>query len=93
MIVWTPILLGVLYASVLFFCICTCLAQLSMFHMERHSRNTFIIVIIIIVMKVRVFRGWYPSPNDCGGFYSSTRQKLQRSEIKLYDAHSMQARV
>ena len=30
-----------------FFCIYTYSAQLSMFHMERHSRNTFIIIIII----------------------------------------------
>ena len=30
------------------FCICTCSAQLSMFHMERHSRNTLIIIIDII---------------------------------------------
>ena len=41
-------LLGVLYACVLYFSICTCSAQLSMFHMERRSRNTLIIIIIII---------------------------------------------
>ena len=29
------------------FSICTCSAQLSMFHMEKHSRNTLIITIII----------------------------------------------
>ena len=46
MIIWTPTLLSVLYACVLYFCICTCSAQLSMFHMERHSRNTLIIIII-----------------------------------------------
>ena len=46
MIVWTPAVLGVLYACVLYFCICTCSAQLSMFHMERHSRNTLMIIII-----------------------------------------------
>ena len=46
MIVWTPAALGVLYACVLCFCICTCSAQLSMFHMERHSRNMLIIIII-----------------------------------------------
>ena len=28
---------------VLYFCICTCSAQLSMFHMERCARNTLII--------------------------------------------------
>ena len=37
MIVWTPAVLSVLYACVLYFCICTCSAQLSMFHMERLS--------------------------------------------------------
>ena len=52
MIVWTPAVLGVLYACVLYFCICTCSAQLSMFHMERHSRNTLIIIIIIIMTQV-----------------------------------------
>ena len=48
MIVWTPAVVSVLYACVLYFCICTCTAQLSMFHMERRSRNTLIIVNIII---------------------------------------------
>ena len=42
----------VLYACVLYFCICTCSAQLSMFHMERHSRNTLIIIIIIIIIII-----------------------------------------
>ena len=45
---WTPTVLSVLYACVSYFCICTCSAQLSMFHMKRHSRNTLIIIIIII---------------------------------------------
>ena len=34
----------------LYFCICTCSAQLSMFHMERRSRNMLIIIIIIIII-------------------------------------------
>ena len=38
-----------LYACVLYFCICPCSAQLTMFHMERRSRNTLITVIIIII--------------------------------------------
>ena len=37
--------MSILYACVFYFCICS--AQLSMFHMEKHSRNTLIIVIII----------------------------------------------
>ena len=45
MIVWTPVL-SVLYACVSQFCICPCSAQLSMFHMERCSKNTLIIIII-----------------------------------------------
>ena len=47
MIVWTPAVLDVLYACILYFCICTCSGQLSMFQMERHSGNTLIIIIII----------------------------------------------
>ena len=44
-IVWTPAALGVLYACVVHFCICTWSAQLSMFHMERHCRNMLIAII------------------------------------------------
>ena len=36
----------------MYFCICTCSAQLSMFHMERRSRNTFIIITAIIVIII-----------------------------------------
>ena len=52
MIVWTPAALGVLYACVLYFCICTCSAQVSLFHMERRSRNTLIIIIIWVTFGV-----------------------------------------
>ena len=45
MMVWTHAVLGVLYVGVLYFCICTCSAQLSLFHMERRSRNTIIIIL------------------------------------------------
>ena len=48
MIIWTPPVLSVLYACVLYFCICTCSAQLSVFHMEKRSRNTLIIIIMQI---------------------------------------------
>ena len=47
MTIWTPAVLSVLYACVLYFCIYTCSAQLSMFHKGRRSRNTLIIIIII----------------------------------------------
>ena len=48
MIVWTSAVLGVLYPCVLYFCVCTCSAQLSMF--QTRSRNTLIINIIVIDM-------------------------------------------
>ena len=38
MIVWTPAVLSVLHACVLYFCICPCSAQLSMFHTERRCK-------------------------------------------------------
>ena len=44
MIIWTPVL-SVLYACVSYFCSCACSAQLSMFHMERRSRNSLIIIV------------------------------------------------
>ena len=52
MTVWTPAVLSVLYAYVLYFCICPCSVQLSMFHMERRYRNTLIIIIIIIIIRI-----------------------------------------
>ena len=51
MIIWTPTVLSVLYAGVLYFCIWTCSAQLSMFHMKRCSRTTLITIIIIIIIR------------------------------------------
>ena len=44
MIVWTHAVLGVLYACVLYFCICSCSVQLSLFHMERRCRKTLMII-------------------------------------------------
>ena len=38
---------GCLYAYVLYFCCCPWSAQVSMFHTERHSRNTILINTII----------------------------------------------
>ena len=52
MIVWTHAVLGVFYACVLHFCICTCSVQLSMFHMGRRPRNALIIVMIIISSNI-----------------------------------------
>ena len=52
MIVSKPAVLGVLYASVLYFCIGTCSAQLSMLHLDRRSRCTLIIIIIIISSSI-----------------------------------------
>ena len=53
-IVWTPVVLSVLYACVLYFSICTCSAQLIIFHMKRRSRNTLIFIIIIIIKCVSI---------------------------------------
>ena len=68
MIVGTHAVLGVSFAYVLYFSICTCSAQLSMFHMERHSRNTLIMILIIILMKrlryLDVVGGLHHRPSD-----------------------------
>ena len=48
MIIWTPTVLSVLYACILYFCICTCSAQLSMFHMERRSRNMLLLLLLLM---------------------------------------------
>ena len=50
MTVLTNAVLGVVDACVLYFCICTCSVQLSMFHMEGRSRNALIIIIIVVVI-------------------------------------------
>ena len=55
MIIWTPTVLSVLYTCVLYFCICTCSVQLSMFHIERSSRNMLITIIIIIIIQRNQF--------------------------------------
>ena len=44
MIFWTHVLFWLSYACLSYFGIWICLAQLSMFHMERHSRNKIIII-------------------------------------------------
>ena len=54
MIILTPAVLSVLHACVLYFCICTCSAQPSVFHMERRSRNTLIIIININYLAIEV---------------------------------------
>ena len=48
-ILWTPAVLSVLNACLLYVCICTCSVQMSMFHMEKRSRNTLITIITIII--------------------------------------------
>ena len=50
LIVLTAAVLGDLYACVLYFCICTCSAQLSMFYMEMLSRNITIIIVIVSII-------------------------------------------
>ena len=48
---WAQAVLGVMYACALYFCMCTCSAQLSMFHRERLFRHTLIIITIIIEVR------------------------------------------
>ena len=48
-----------------YFFICTCSAQLSMFHMERRSRNTLIVIIIINVVRPRA-RGYIKDIEHAG---------------------------
>ena len=56
MIAWPHAVLGVLYACVLYFCICTCSVQLNMSHMERRSGITIIIIIVVVVVLVQIIR-------------------------------------
>ena len=49
-IILTPAVLSVLYACFSYFCICTYSAQLSMFHMERRSRNALIIILLLLLI-------------------------------------------
>ena len=58
MTVWTHAILGVLYACVLYFCICTCSAQLSMFHVEGHSRNMLFVITIITNDKTHLHKAY-----------------------------------
>ena len=74
MIVWTHAVLGVLYTCVLYFRICTCSTQLSMFHMERSSRNT------VIIINVTLVATW---PDVLG--YRSVLVRLVRSELVNWD--------
>ena len=46
MIVWTLAVLDVFYACVLYFCICTCSALLRMFHNEKRSRKTLLLLLL-----------------------------------------------
>ena len=52
MVIWTPTVLSVLHACVLYFCVCTCSAQLNMFHMERRSRNALIMMMMMMMMMI-----------------------------------------
>ena len=76
-----------MYACVLYFCICTCSAQLSMFHMERRSRNTLIIISIIIVTTTIIiiitFTPYLPHPpKETGGGGGGLGQCIKKKKIK-----------
>ena len=64
MVIWTPTVLIVLYACVLYFCICTCSVQLSMFHMERRSKYAHYYYYILLSSNIAGCR-----PDD---FFSSS---------------------
>ena len=56
MIIWTPTVSSVLYACVLYFCICTCSAQLSMFNMEGALEiHSLLLLLFGLVGPVSVF--------------------------------------
>ena len=74
MIVWTPAVLSVLYTCVLYFFVCPCSAHLSMFHVERRSRNTFIIIITS-------FACLSPQPVWCGVVWYRTLRLNKRIRI------------
>ena len=86
MIVWTHAVLGVSFAYVLYFSMCTCAAHLSMFHMERHSRYMLIIILIIILMK-RLLRccRWLTSQSKRRGIAASlASQWSQDSDFRQW---------
>ena len=93
MTVWTPAVLSVLHACVSYFCICPCSVQLSMCYMERCSRNTLIIIIIIInTCRVSPPAGRFPGEvqdGETGGcqqnshYCESQHQELAQAAVTL----------
>ena len=74
--------LNVLYAYVLYFCICTCSAQLTRFHMERRSRNTLIIIIIvIIIITFIIIISEQREYIGAASRQQSTKQKIQSKQL------------
>ena len=65
MVVWTCAVLGVLYACVLYFVVCTCSAQFSMFHMERRTRKKIVVVALIQVEQKFVYHPSWMCCEDC----------------------------
>ena len=56
MIVWTHAVLGVLYACVLYLCICACSVQLSMFHMEKGALEMQSLLLLLLSICLCVFQ-------------------------------------
>ena len=54
MIILITAVLSVLYACVLLFCMYTCSAQLSMFHMERRSRNMLFHLLLLLLLLLLI---------------------------------------
>ena len=90
--VWTPAVLGVLYACGLYFCVCACSMHLSVFHLEKRCRNTLMIMIIIITQIVQIRRRFGTQPwmnrhytvNNFEHRFTAQQRLLkeQQSEIK-----------
>ena len=53
-IIWTPAVLSVLYACVLYFCICTCSAQLSMLLGAVEIRSLLLLLLLLLYLAASV---------------------------------------
>ena len=86
--IWISAVLSVLYAYVLYCCICACSAQLSMFHMERRSRITFFFFFFFFFNRCLVskFHGRFSFLERCSSLFRTCKADLtlqRRSNIIL----------
>ena len=89
MIIWTPTVLSVLYACVLHFCICTCSAQLSMFHMERSSRNMLILLLLLLLIIIIIIMcntwGVHTCSMSCAIWYKGTAPLFKFDRVDTFN--------